>query len=116
MFEDGGSGGDDVGLVGEAVHERGPVVNAVIGDALQADVGSRTEQTLLEVLAKSVGDGHGDHERSHAGSDTGDGDAGDDADEGLAAFGAQVAGRDEEFEAHGEVSELSAISYQQVGL
>ncbi len=32
------------------------------------------------------------------------GDAGDDPDERLAALGAKVAGRDEEFEAHGAVS------------
>jgi hypothetical protein len=89
-------------LLGEAVHERGPVLDAVIGDTLQADVRSGTQQALLEVLAKAVGDGHGDYERGHARGDSGDGDASDDADEGLAALGAQVAGRDEEFEAHEE--------------
>jgi hypothetical protein len=65
-----------------------------------SDVRRGAEQSLLEVLAKSVGDGHGDHERGDAGGDAGDGDAGDDADEGLSSFCAQVAGRDEEFEAH----------------
>src|ERR1700689_4951587 len=96
-------------LFRKTIHERGPVFDAVVGDALQADVRRGAEQALLEVLAKSVGDGHGDHERGNAGGDAGDGDAGDDADEGLAALSAQVAGRDEEFEAHEEAMSYTAI-------
>ena len=109
MLEDGRGGGDDVRLFGETVHERGPVFNAVVGDALQADVRCGAEQALLEVLAKSVGDGHGDDEGGDARGDSGDGDAGDDADEGLPSLGSQIPRRDEEFEAHGK---LSAVSYQ----
>ena len=116
LFEDRGSGGDDVGLVRQAVQERGPVLDAVVGDALQADVRRGTEQALLQVLAKSVGDGHGDDERGDSGGDSGDGDAGDDADEGLPSFGAQVAGRDEEFEAHGEAISCQLSAFSQVGL
>ena len=100
------------GCFGEAVHERGPVLDAVVGDALQADVRRGAKQALLQVLAKAVGDGHGDDEGGDTGGDSCDGDAGDDADEGLAALGAQVAGRDEEFEAHEESYQLSALSFQ----
>jgi hypothetical protein len=75
-------------------------------------VGSRAQEALLEILAKSVGDGHGDYERGHACRDSGNRDAGDDADEGLASFCAQVARRNEEFEAHEEAirRQISAFS------
>ena len=48
----------------------------------------------------------------HACGYSSDGDTGDDADEGLAALGAQIAGRDEEFEAHEKAisCQLSAFS------
>ena len=43
---------------------------------------------------------------------SGNRDAGDDANKGLPPFGAQVAGRDEEFEAHERSYQLSAVSSQ----
>ena len=70
----------------------------------------RAQQPVLQVLAESVVDGERDDQRRHSGGDSGDGNAGDDANDRLAAFGAQVAGRDEEFEAHEE--KLSALSRQ----
>src|ERR1700688_1550443 len=95
-------------LLRKTFHERGPVLYAVIGDALQTDVGRRAQQALLKVLAKAVGDGHRNHEIRYACGYSSDGDA----DEGLAALGAQVASRDEEFEAHEEAfsRQLSAFS------
>ena len=63
-----------------------------------------------KILAESVVDGERDDERSDAGGDSEDGDPGDDADEGLPAFGAQISGCDEEFEAHEK--QLSAFSHQ----
>ena len=96
-------------LLREAVHERGPVLDAVVGNALQADVRRGTQQPLLQVLTKAVGDGHGDHQGGHACGDSGDGNTGNDADEGLAAFGAQVAGRDEKFEVHEGVNHSPRI-------
>ena len=90
-----------MGLFGEAIEERRPVFDAVVGDAEEADVGGGSDEALLQVLAKAVVDGEGDDEGSHAGGYSDNRDAGDDADKRLAALGAQVAGRDEEFKAHG---------------
>ena len=66
LFEDCRSGGDHMRLLREPIHERGPVLDAVVGNALQADVGGGAQQALLQVLAKAVGDGHRDHERGDA--------------------------------------------------
>src|SRR3977135_1576096 len=60
----------------------------------------RTQQPVLQVLTESIVDGKGNDERSDPGCNSGDRDAGDNADDSLAAFGAEVASRDEEFEAH----------------
>ena len=65
------------------------------------------KKPVLQVLAKSVGDGHRDYERSDAGCDAGNRDASDDADEGLASFGSEIPRRDEKFEAHGPLSAVS---------
>ena len=61
---------------------------------------SRTEQTLLKILAETVVDGQRDDERSHAGRNSGNRNAGDHTDKGLAALGTQVARRNEEFKFH----------------
>jgi hypothetical protein len=87
-------------LLGEAIQESGPVFNAIVGDALQADIGGRAEQPLLQVLPKSIVDSEGDHERSHAGGNSSDGDCGDNANESLAPLGAEIAAGDKQFEAH----------------
>ncbi len=79
----------------------------VVSDALQADVRSRAEQPLLQVLAKSVIDGESDDQGSDARSNSDDRDPRDDPDEGLPPFGAEIAARNEEFEAHEEL-QLSA--------
>ena len=60
----------------------------------------RAEKALLQILAESVVDGERDDERSYACGNSNDGDAGDDPDERLPPFGAQVARSDEEFESH----------------
>src|SRR5439155_12151478 len=89
------------------------IFDAIVGNALQADVRCGAEKALLQVLAESVVDGEGDDQRGDSGSDSRDRDAGDDADERLTPFGAQVASRDEEFEAHRAFScQPSAISFQ----
>ena len=61
---------------------------------------SRTQQPILQVLAKSIVDGEGHDQRSDSGRDSGDRNASDHANDGLASFSAEIAGRDEEFEAH----------------
>ncbi len=91
-------------LFGKALEQRRPILDAVVGYAQQADVRSGSDEALLQVLAKAVVDGQRDDERSHARRYSDNRDAGDDADESLAALGAQVAGRDEEFKAHAENS------------
>jgi hypothetical protein len=96
-------------LLRQAVHERGPVFDAVVGDALQGDVRRGSQQALLEVLTKSVIDSEGDDERGDSGSDSDNGDAGDDADESLAPFRTEIAAGYEKFKAHEEVS---AVSYR----
>src|SRR6266853_1475000 len=68
----------------------------------------RTQQPVLQVLTESIVDGKGNDERSDPGCNSGDRDAGDNADDSLAAFGAEVASRDEEFEAHKRSYQLSA--------
>ena len=101
-------------LFGEAIEQWRPILDAVVGYPQQADVRGRSNEALLQILAKAVVDGERDDERSHARGYSDDRDAGDDADESLAAFGAQVAGRDEEFEAHEEASrQLLAVTISQ---
>jgi hypothetical protein len=63
-------------------------------------VRSRPEEPRLQVLSKAVIDGQRYDQRSHARRYPQDGDARDDSNECLAAFGAKVSGCDEEFEAH----------------
>ncbi len=89
------------GTAAEAGEERAPVADAVAGDAHEFDVGGGADEALLEVAAHAVGDGEGDDEGGYAGGYAEDGDRGDDADDGLAAFGPEVTGGDEEFEPHG---------------
>jgi hypothetical protein len=69
-------------------------------NAQQIDVRSRAEQAVLEVLAKSIVDGESDDKRGDSGSDSGDGDASDYANDGLAPFGAQISGRNKKFKSH----------------
>ena len=94
-------GGGDVRNLFEACEQRRPVLDAVGGNAHQVDVGRGAEQAVLQVAAHAVGDGQREDERGDACGHACDGDAGDNADHGLAALGAQIAGGDEEFEAHG---------------
>ena len=79
-------------LFREPVKQRGPVLDAVVGDALQADVRGRAEQTLLQVLAEAVVDGERDNEGGDSRGHSQYGNCGDHTDEGLTAFGAQVTG------------------------
>src|SRR5579863_7999898 len=77
----------------------------------QADMRLRAEQTLLQVLAKSIVDGQRDNERCYAGCHADDGDSGDHADDGLSAFCAKITGGYEEFEGH-----FLAVRFQRSGL
>jgi hypothetical protein len=63
-------------------------------------VRSRAQQTVLEILAKSIVYRERDDQGSDSSRDPGDGNAGNNANDGLATFGAKVARSDEEFEAH----------------
>src|SRR5579863_6766517 len=102
-------------LFRKPLHQRRPILDAVIGDPLEANVRSRTEKTLLQILTESVVDGEGDDERSHSGGDSDDGDTGDDPDECLTALGAEIAGRDKEFESH-EAFSCQRSAFSQFGL
>ena len=88
-------------LFGKTFEQRRPIFDAVVGYAQQADMRGGSDEAILQILAKAVVDGECDDERSDARGYSDNRDAGDDADEGLPALGAQVAGRDEEFKAHG---------------
>src|SRR5579863_708663 len=88
---------DDVRLFRQPVHERTPVADPVTLNAQQIDVRSRAEQAVLEILAKSIVDGESDDKRGDSGSHSGDGDASDYANDGLAPFGAQISGRNKKF-------------------
>jgi len=110
LLVDRGSGGDDVRFLRQPVHEQMPVADPVTLNAKQIDVRGGAEKAVLEILAKSIVDGESDDERGYTGSDSGDGDAGDDANDGLAPFGAEVASGDEEFEAHRRSRQRLAIS------
>ena len=67
-------------------------------------MGGGADETLLQVAAHTVRDGERDDEGGHTGGDADDGDCGDKAYDtagtALAAACAEVAGGDEEFEAH----------------
>ena len=94
----------------ETFEQRGPILDAVALHAQQADVGGRTEQTLLQVLPKPVVDSKRDDQRSYTRRYPQDGDRGDHADERLPALGAKITSCNEEFEAHQR--QPSAISHQ----
>jgi hypothetical protein len=64
----------------------------------------------LQVLPEAVVDGEGDDEGSYTRRYSEDRDAGDYADEGLAAFSSEIASSDEEFEAHEEQFAISVVS------
>src|SRR5690348_414788 len=97
-------------LVRKPLHQRRPVLNPVVGDSLQADMGSRTEQPLLQVLAKSVIDCQSYDKRRNPGGDSRDRNPGDDSDKRLTALSAKISGCDEKFEAHEAFScQLSAF-------
>ena len=87
-------------LLGEAVEQGTPVLDAVALNAQQIDVRGGAQQAVLQVLTESVVDGEGDDERGDSRGHAEDGDGGDDADEGLAALGAEVTRGYEEFEGH----------------
>jgi hypothetical protein len=72
-------------------------------------VGRRAEQSILQILAKSVVDGKGDNQRSHSRGDSGDRNTCDDAYKRLATFCAEIAGSDEKLKAH-ETKKLLAVS------
>ena len=101
LLVDGRGSSDDVRLRAQALLEVSPILDAVTLHAQEIDVGSRPEQAVLQVLAKAVVDSQRNDERSHARSDAQNGNDRDQADNGLAPFGTEVAGGDEEFEAHG---------------
>ena len=63
-------------------------------------MGDGAEQALLQVAAKSIGNGQGDYQRSHSGGDADDRDGGNDRQHRFAASGLQVAQRNPELERH----------------
>ncbi len=80
--------------------QRLPVADAVGFHPQQVDVRRGAQQPVLKVLAESVIDGQRDDERGHACRDSYDRDDGDDANDGLAAFGPEIPRGNKEFELH----------------
>jgi hypothetical protein len=105
-----------VRLLRQPVHERRPVLDAVISNAQQADMRGRAEQTLLEVLAKSIVDRQSNDQRRDPCGNSHDRDTGNDADKGLPSLGAKVSGCDEEFETHAEAISRQLSAFSQIGL
>ena len=64
----------------------------------------------MQVLPEAVVDGEGDDQRSYTRRYSENRDAGDYADEGLAAFSTEITGGDEEFEAHEERLVMPVVS------
>src|SRR5258705_6579723 len=93
-----------MGLFREPLHQRWPVSDPVVGDPLQADMRGGAEQPLLQILSKPVIDSESDDQGGDARSNAQHRDPRDDPDEGLPPFGAEIAARNEEFEAHQELS------------
>ena len=89
-----------MGEAEKAVEEGLPVADAVALDAHELHVGAGAEELVLKLAAHAVGDGQSDDERGDPGGDSGDGDGGDHADDGLTPFGSQVTRREKEFESH----------------
>src|SRR5258706_15412433 len=87
-------------LFRQPIKQRRPIPDAVVGDPEQADVRRGSDEALLQILAKAVVDGERNDERGHTRSYPDNRDASNDPNKRLPPFGAQVAGRDEEFEAH----------------
>jgi hypothetical protein len=63
-------------------------------------MGSRSEQTILEVLAKTVVDCERNHERSDSRSDADNGYRSYHSDDRLPALGPEISRGDEELECH----------------
>jgi hypothetical protein len=59
--------GHDVRLLRKTIHQRTPVLDAITLNAKQVDVRSRTEKTILQILAESIVDGERNDERCYAG-------------------------------------------------
>src|ERR1051326_6778850 len=75
-----------------------PIADSARVHALQVHMSYSAEKTILELLAKPVIDGQCNDERGHASPRADEGDDGDYADDGLAALGAQIPGRNKELE------------------
>src|SRR5271157_5679293 len=82
--------------------QRLPVADSVGFDAQQIDVGCGTEETVLQVLAKSVINGQRDDERGDTGRDSNNRNDSNDSDYGLAALGPQIPRGNKEFKLHRE--------------
>ena len=63
---------------------------------------SRTEKTILQILAESIIDGKSNDQRRNSGGDSSDRNAGNHANHGLPPLGAQIASSNKKFEGHEE--------------
>ena len=77
-----------------------PVANAITTRAFDTDMRGRSEESVLQILPKAVGDSESNDERGHSCSNADDRDRRDDSNHSLAALGPEISRRDEEFEAH----------------
>jgi hypothetical protein len=68
--------------------------------AHELDVGAGVNETILHVALHAIGDGERDDQRCDTGGDSGDGDAGDNADDGLPPLGFEVPRRHKKFKSH----------------
>jgi hypothetical protein len=77
-----------------------PIANAIALRTFEAHMSSRSQQTILQILAKSIVDCEGDNQRRNSSRDSDDGDGRDHSNHGLAALGSQVSRGNEELEWH----------------
>jgi len=66
-------------------------LDAITLNAKQVDVRSRTEKTILQILAEPIVDGEGDDKRRYSSGNSGDRNASNDANDGLPPLGAEIA-------------------------
>ncbi len=90
LLVDRGRSRNHVRLLLQSREQRLPIANTIALHPQQVDVRRRTQQAVLQVLAKPVVDGQRDDQRRDARRHSNNRDHGDDPDDGLPPFGPQI--------------------------
>ena len=80
--------------------QRLPVSDAVARHTHQLHVRAVSQQPVLQVAPHAVGDGQCNHQRSHSGGNSSNGNGGHNAHHGLSPLGLQVSSRQKKFKSH----------------